>query len=89
MNANGTVKSHQKISDTKGNFTGTLADMDNFGYSVASIGDLNGDNVPDLAVSAHNDDDGGSDRGAVWILFMNANGTVKSQQKISTGFPGR
>ncbi|MDP6699031.1 MAG: integrin alpha, partial [Candidatus Latescibacteria bacterium] len=83
LNANGTTKSYQKISDTAGSFTGTLSDDDRFGSSVASLGDLDGDGVADIAVGARLDDDGGSDRGAVWILFLNTNGTVKSYQKIS------
>ena len=49
---------------------GTLDDSDFFGISVANIGDLDGNGVNDLAVGANLDDDGGSDRGAVWILFM-------------------
>ncbi|MCH8344207.1 MAG: FG-GAP repeat protein [Planctomycetes bacterium] len=94
LNPNGTVNSHQKISDTAGGFTGILDNMDNFGNSAASLGDLDGDGVGDLAVGAWRDDDGGLaalDRGAVWILFLNANGTVKSHQKISDtqgGFTG-
>ena len=39
--------------------------------------------VGDLGVSARNDDDGGENVGALWILFLNPNGTVKSHQKIS------
>ena len=81
--ADGTVKSHQKISDTQGGFTGTLDDGDFFGYGAAALGDLDGDAVGDLAVGAWPDDDGGLDRGAVWVLFLNPNGTVKSHQKIS------
>ena len=91
LNTNGTVKSHQKISDTQGGFTGTLDDVDVFGNSVAALGDLDGDGIGDLAVGAAFDDDGGQDRGAVWILFLNSNGTVKSHQKISDtqgGFTG-
>ena len=83
LNTDGTVKTHQKISDTSGNFSGTLADIDWFGTSVANIGDLDNDGVTDIAVGAHRDNDGGSDRGAVWILFMNTDGTVKAHQKIS------
>ena len=81
LNANGTTKSYQKISDTAGSFTGTLSDDDRFGSSVASLGDLDGDGVADIAVGARLDDDGGSGRGAVWILFLNTNGTVKSYQQ--------
>jgi len=91
LNSNGTVKSHQKISDTDGGFTGTLDDGDNFGTAVASLGDLDGDTVGDILVGAYHDDDGGNNRGAVWILFLNSNGTVKSHQKISDtdgGFTG-
>jgi len=91
MNSDGTVKSEQKISDTEGGFDGVLADVDRFGSSVASMGDLNEDGIKDIAVGAQNDDDGGFDKGATWILFMNSDGTVKSEQKISDtegGFDG-
>ncbi len=86
----GTVLSHQKISATEGGFTGILDNGDVF-HSVASLGDLDGDGMGDLAVGARRDDDGGMDRGAVWILFLNPNGTVKTHQKISDtegGFTG-
>ncbi|MCH8274424.1 MAG: FG-GAP repeat protein [Armatimonadetes bacterium] len=91
LNTDGTVKSHQKISATEGGFTGILDDHDWFGSSVASLGDLDGDGVGDLAVGAQGDDDGGFERGAVWVLFLNTDGTVKSHQKISStegGFTG-
>ncbi|MCZ6613019.1 MAG: hypothetical protein O6941_10330 [Planctomycetota bacterium] len=45
LNTDGTFKSHQKISDTQGGFTGTLADSDEFGNSVAALGDLDSDGV--------------------------------------------
>jgi len=83
MNSDGTVKSHQKISDTEGGFLGDLDDGDLFGHEFANMGDLDGDFVNDIAVSTIGDDDGGTDRGAVWILFLNSDGTVKSHQKIS------
>ncbi len=87
----GWVLSHQKINETEGGFTGTLDDRDFFGTSVASLGDLDGDGVGDLAVGARGDSDGGLDRGAVWVLFLNTDGTVKSHQKINDtkgGFTG-
>ncbi len=77
------VDSTNKISATQGGFTGTLGANDWFGGSVASIGDLDNDGVMDLAVGAWRDDDGGTDKGAVYILFMNSDGTVSSHQKIS------
>ena len=36
-----------------------------------------------MAVGAHGDGDGGTFTGAVYILLMNSDGTVKSTQKIS------
>ncbi|MBL8745195.1 MAG: FG-GAP repeat protein [Phycisphaerae bacterium] len=83
LNADGTVRAEQKISSTDGGFGGPLANGDQFGTSVAALGDVDGDGVRDLAVGAAFDDAGGTDRGAVWLLFMNANGTVKSHRKVS------
>ena len=79
----------QKISGTEGGFLGALEFDDRFGLAVASLGDLGG--VPALAVGATGDDDGGNFRGAVWVLFLNPDGKVQSQQKISStegGFNG-
>ena len=84
MKSDGTVKDQQKISDTKGSFTGDLDPSDNFGSSVAALGDMNGDGVEDIAVGAMDDDDGGPARGAIWILFLNSDGSVKGHQKISS-----
>jgi hypothetical protein len=83
LNANGTVKARQKINAVQGGFTGVLQDTDWFGWSVSAIGDLDNDGVTELAVGALQTDDGGLDNGALWILFLKTNGTVKAQQKIS------
>jgi hypothetical protein len=91
LNADGTGRSHQKISSTEGSFGGALEDDDWFGWPVASLGDLDGDGVLDIAVGATGDDDGGPDRGALWILFLDIDGKVKFHQKISNtegGFTG-
>ncbi len=91
LNTNGTVKSYQKISDTQGNFTATLGNGDYFGSALAGIGDLNNDGTLDIASGAYLDDDGGTDKGAFYVLFMNTNGTVSSFQKVSDtqgGFTG-
>jgi hypothetical protein len=87
----GSVTRSQKIDDVSGGFTGVLSDDGYFGWSLAALGDLNGDGVPDLAASNHQDDDGGPDRGAIWVLFLDATGRVSASQKISQtqgGFTG-
>jgi hypothetical protein len=68
MNTDGSVDSTVEINDTTTNGP-TLANGDSFGYSVANIGDLDGDGVNDLAVGAYSDDAGGTGRGAVHIMF--------------------
>jgi hypothetical protein len=91
LNTDGTVKSHRKISSTRGGFTGPLHDWALFGYSLTGLGDLDGDDTADLAVGASNDRGGGGGRGAVWVLFLNRDGTVKSHLRIGDsagGFTG-
>ena len=60
----------------------TLVENARFGDSVANIGDLDLDGVNDLAVGSKRDHGGGPDRGAVYIFFMNTDGSVKSTAKI-------
>jgi len=91
MNADGSVRDEQKISSSDGGFSGNLADGDQFGSALAALDDLDGDGITDIAVGAPLDDDGDTDTGAIWILFMNTDGTVKAHQKISDtagGFGG-
>ena len=73
----GWVLSHQKISDTQGGFKGELEDVDRFGTSIASLGDLDGDGVGDLAVGVPSNGDGGARRGAGAVRLLNTEGTVK------------
>ena len=79
----GTGHSYQKLSDSEGDFTYDLSSSEYFGCSVGALGDLNGDSVTELAVGARNNDDGGSGTGAVYILFLNTDGTCLSAQRIS------
>ena len=44
---------------------------------------MDGDGVNDLAVGANLDDDGGANRGAVHIFFMNTDGSVDSTVEIN------
>jgi hypothetical protein len=79
MNNDGTVQSNQKISATQGGFTDNLLTNNFFGYGVAGIGDYDGDNIPDIAVSAPS-----SSNRAFYIIHLNSNGTVKDYIKNST-----
>ena len=91
MNDNGQVDIKQKLADNTGGFGAGLDDGDQFGSAVTALGDLNKDGFPDVAVGTPGDDDGGNNRGAIWILFLNSNGTVQTKQKISNltgGFTG-
>ncbi len=91
MRRDGMVRESRKISELEGGFTGRLDEGDQFGRALAGIGDLDGDGVPDLAAGANFDDDGGMNRGAVWLLCLNRDGTVKRTSKISStsgGFAG-
>ena len=40
---------------------------DHFGISISQIGDLDNDGIMDIAVGADSSDDGGQDRGAVYV----------------------
>lgn len=87
--SDGTVQSAVEIGQSAGGFGGTLAPTDRFGTALANLGDLDGDGVADLAVGAPAGDTAvGLDRGVVWILFLNANGSVKSEVRIGTGEGG-
>ena len=88
LRSDGTVRAKQEISEGVGGFSGPLGSEDWFGSSVAGPGDLNGDGVPDLLVGARNDDDAGIDAGAVYALFLQADGLVLSRAKITTGLHG-
>ena len=82
MRGDGSVKSSTKIaSGTNGGPTLGLNSF--FGKSIASVGDLDGDGVTDLAVGALSDSMGGYSRGAVYMLMLNADGTVKDSTRIA------
>jgi hypothetical protein len=82
MNTDGSIDSTVEINDSTANGP-DLTDVDKYGVSVVSIGDLNGDGVNDLAVGAERDDEGGTDRGTVHIHFMNTDGSIDSTVEIN------
>jgi hypothetical protein len=76
MGRNATIKSTVRINGNNNNGPKTFSG-DQFGYSLARIGDLDGDGIDDLAVGAP-----GSITSAVYVLFLHANGTVRTYTRI-------
>lgn len=78
----GAVLREQRINEHEGGLSVPLANETMFGHAVAGIGDLNRDGIGDLAVGAPGDWDGVTSFGAVWILFLKADGRVQSHTRI-------
>lgn len=60
--------------------------------SVAALGDVDGDGVVDVAVGDRSDGDDRLSRGAVWVVFLERDGSVRSATKscaTSAGFRWR
>ncbi len=72
-----------KIENGSGGMMADLEPGDRFSRDHDQAGDINGDGVIDLVIGARSDDDGATDAGAIYIAFMNSDGTVQSNQKIS------
>ncbi len=90
LNPNGTVRGATRLaSDTAG--IPSLDDDDAFGSAVAGIGDLDDDGVPDVAIGAPGDDGNDAnvtERGAVWIAFLQEDGSARSVVRLADGTPG-
>jgi hypothetical protein len=84
MNPDGTLESVRELADGLSGLDG-LHDDDEFGSAIAGIGDLDGNGVADLAVGAPSES---ADRGAVWILFRAADGSILSQRALRPGRDG-
>ncbi len=64
-------------------FTQNIGDQ--FGAALSLLGDLNGDGKPELAIGAPGDNQGAQKAGAIYIVSLEANGTVAATQKWFSG----
>ena len=77
-----------ELGNLQGGFPDTLAAGDAFGGGLAALGDLDADGVGDLAIGAPGANEGGFNRGAVWVVRLNPGGTVKGVTKLAEGSGG-
>ncbi len=85
LNTLGTVLNYTTIGSNIGGHP-ELDLFTSFGSSITRIGDLDHDNVTDIAVGSMDYDEVGSlnsNSGATYVCFMHSNGTVKRSVKIS------
>ena len=87
MNADGSVKSSATIDSQTANGP-ALDAQDEFGSSVASAGDVDGDRIPDVVAGASNDDGDGADAGALHLMLMKADGLPKETVEIGAAEAG-
>ncbi|MCB0842740.1 MAG: VCBS repeat-containing protein, partial [Bacteroidetes bacterium] len=88
MEKEGKIKSAQKINMTQGGFSGELTPGGGFGSRIEALGDWDGDGNPDLLVGEPKSKTGVLAYGAVWMLLLNADGTVKNHHFFSGRTPG-
>ena len=82
----GTLQKLATITEGNGLPTGTtLSRNGRFGHALTLLPDLDNNGIPDLAVGAPMDNAISTRKGAIYILFMNEDGSVKALQKISDG----
>lgn len=80
LNSDGSLKDWELIDN---GVIGNLSANDNLGYDIANVGDLDADGVIDIAVSNYGDDDVGNNTGAIFILNLDTDGTLKNYSKIT------
>jgi hypothetical protein len=81
------VKTHVKLSATQGGFDGALDGSGSFGTKGADVGDLDGDEQPDLVVGASSDGPAGS----IYTIFMDpdcATNTTSVPHPLCVAKPG-
>ena len=60
-----------------------------YGSDIASLGDLDGDNIPDIAIGAEGTGKEKGSNGKVYVHFMNSDGSIKKTEVIDCPDKGR
>jgi hypothetical protein len=82
LNLDGSVRNHVRIAEGSGGFSPPLSSGSFFGDSIAPLGDLDGDMIPDLLIAATESQSPGP--GTAWVLFLNADGSVRESREFPT-----
>lgn len=77
INSSGIVQKSTEITTGKGGFTGTLSVDEGFGFSLASMNDVDNDGIKELLVGAPDKSVSGTDDGQIYLLRLNGNSSVK------------
>lgn len=87
---NATVVSTQKIAAGHGGMpSNSISSGDHFGHGLSGgIGDIDADGFNDMVVGAVERDAGGTNDGALYVLFMRGDDTVRTYNELTSGVGG-
>ena len=88
LNADGSVRAHHRIDAASGDLSTQPVPGEQFGGSLASLGDLDGDGTLEVAVGSPVSDRVKTDGGDLRILSLTTAGTVSSDVLIGEGSGG-
>ena len=80
LNPDGTLKNGYELNNST---SAAYFSAHDYGFSVAGAGDWNRDGTPDILVSAHLDDDGGTNRGTAYVHYLSGDGSEIGFAKFS------
>ena len=84
LKRDGTIKATSSFSGSDLGFSNGIS----FGWSLDSLGDFSKDGGIDLVIGAIDDDDGGQNKGAIFIVNLSQVGTTQTVKKISATVGG-